>query len=283
METTPNWDDLRYFAAVAAHGSLTAAARALGIEHTTVARRMDELEARLGARLFDRLPRGWKLTEGGAALVPLARQVEADVQTLLLAAQGNTGTAGTVRVSAPPAVAAWLLAPRLPQLLRAHPEIRLELAGESRQVDLLARGADIALRYTRPSAQGLAARRLTTFQYALYGSPGYLAAHPEERWEFLGYDRSLPAPPQQEWLERFAAGRRFALRANDQDMLIQAARAGAGLAVLPLPVAAAVDGLAPAPRAACPVTRPLWLVVHEDVRRAPRVRVVADLVASLFN
>ncbi|NIF41812.1 LysR family transcriptional regulator [Burkholderia sp. Tr-862] len=294
-----SWDDLRYFLAVMRGGSLSAAARALQVQHSTVARRIDALESALGIRLFDRLPRGWPPTDEGLHLAEHAARVEADVHAFARAAQGAAALDGVVRVSASPVFASHFLAPRLARAQRAWPALRIDLMGEMHAANLYAREADLAVRLSRPSEPGLAARRLGTMRFALCASPER-AAEPSDTWAFLGYDDALAQMPQQQWLERFAAGRRFAFVANDLAALHRACVAGAGIALLPrflvdapvtdasagtpasadpsLPATAALVELTSAPR--CDVEREIWLVVHPDVRRSPRVQRVADAIAD---
>ena len=145
------------------------------------------------------------------------------------------------------------------------------------------READIALRMSRPSAPGLATRVLTTLHYSLYASAAYLAERDPAQWEFISYDEAPPLAPQQQWLDKVAAGRRHVLRTNDLGTQYQAVLAGLGVAVLPdyfaqqpLPIVR-IDGYA------CPVKRKVWIVMHEDVRRAPRVRAVADRLIAMFD
>ena len=294
-----SWDDLRYFLAVMRGGSLSAAARTLQVQHSTVARRIDALESALGIRLFDRLPRGWPPTDEGLHLAEHAARVEADVHAFARAAQGAAALDGVVRVSASPVFASHFLAPRLARAQRAWPALRIDLMGEMHAANLYAREADLAVRLSRPSEPGLAARRLGTMRFALCASPDWAAA-PPNTWAFLGYDDALAQMPQQQWLERFAAGRRFAFIANDLAALHRACVAGAGVALLPrflvdtsatdadagtpasadpsLSTAAALVELTSAPR--CDVEREIWLVVHPDVRRSPRVQRVADAIAD---
>ncbi|MET3823268.1 DNA-binding transcriptional LysR family regulator [Burkholderia sp. PvR073] len=294
-----SWDDLRYFLAVMRGGSLSAAARVLQVQHSTVARRIDALESALGIRLFDRLPRGWPPTDEGLHLAEHAARVEADVHAFARAAQGAAALDGVVRVSASPVFASHFLAPRLARAQRAWPALRIDLMGEMHAANLYAREADLAVRLSRPSEPGLAARRLGTMRFALCASPER-AAEPSDTWAFLGYDDALAQVPQQQWLERFAAGRRFAFIANDLAALHRACVAGAGIALLPrflvdapvtdagagmpasadpsLPATPALVELTSAPR--CDVEREIWLVVHPDVRRSPRVQRVADAIAD---
>ncbi|MCU6498957.1 LysR family transcriptional regulator [Rugamonas sp. A1-17] len=280
----PDWNHLRYFLALHDAGTLSGAARAAGVEHTTVARRIDALEAALAVKLFDRFPKGWSLTAAGKALVPHARMMEESLHGLMRAASGATQLNGKVRVSAPPALAAYLLAPRLKPALSRLPGIEMDLRGESRETDLMRRESDIALRFRRPEAPGLVVRALTTVAYRLYASSDYLAARTPEQWEFAGYDELMQDTPQQQWLEKIRDGRRYCLRSNDLGALYQATLAGCGVAVLPEYLAAMQrGGLAAIDTPACPVRRKLWIVMHEDVRRAAPVRAVADELIALFT
>lgn len=276
---TPDWNDLRYFLAVTAAGTLSAAARALGVEHTTVSRRIEALERVLAVRLFDRFARGWALTEAGKALLPQAQRVENEIHGLLRQATGaNTGL-GTVRISAPPAIAAHWIAPGLPQMRAKLEGVDIELGAEPAQVDLSRREADIAIRFKRPQSPDLAVRQIAIVQYYLCATPEYLASKMASEWEFIGYDESLADTPQQQWLMAFTAGRRIILSSNDLSVIASATRAGAGIAALPNYLA---TGLI-IPGCDCPVQRKLWMVIHDDVRKSPSVRRAADAIAELLN
>jgi DNA-binding transcriptional LysR family regulator len=279
---TPDWNDLRYFLALTEAGSLSGAAKVLAVRHTTVARRIDALERALDARLFDRFPKGWSLTATGHTLLPHARRMGDDMDTLQRAASGHVALAGTVCISAPPAFAAYVLAPRLTPTLRALPGIDIDLRGEIRHADLTRREADIALRFTRPTAPGVAVRVLTEVAYGLYASAGYLAACAPAEWEFVGYDALQGDTEQQQWLDSIRGARRYCLRSNDQAALLQATVAGAGVAVLPHYLPRPSDGLVWITAQPCPIKRKLWMLMHEDVRRAAPVRAVADALVALF-
>jgi len=275
----PDWNDLRYFLAVIEAGSLSGAARALGVEHTTVARRIEALEQVLGLRLFDRFARGWSLTDAGQSLLPQARRIGDDVLGLLRQAAGASSAQGTVRISAPPAIAAHWIAPRLAALRPHLDAIDIELAAEAGHADLSRRDADIALRYQRPAAPDMAVRAVAQVQYRVCATAAYVAGHAAEDWEFIGYDDSLSEAPQQQWLEEFANGRRFTFRSNDLATIHNAALTGAGVAVLP----DYLDGPPALPGIDCPIQRQLWMVIHDDVRKSARVRKVADLLADLLG
>lgn len=276
------WDDVRYFLVLARVGSLSGAARQLGVEHSTVARRVESLEQALGLRLFDRLPKGWSLTAEGETLATQAHRLEDEAQAFARTALGVSSLQGTVRISAPPVLASHFLVPRLAALRAQWQNIELQVVGESRDANLTRGEADLAIRMSRPDAPGLAARALGDMRYGLYAAPSY-TERPAEQWEFLGYDDSLSQVPQQRWLDLVAAGRRYVLRSNDLATLLHAARMGLGVAALPHFLGLADAALSPVPSLHCPTVRPLWLVMHPDVRRSPRVRLVADLLADLVQ
>lgn len=281
-----HWDDVRYFLTLARRGSLSGAARELRVEHSTVARRVDALEESLNVRLFDRLPRGWSLTAEGETLLDQAARMENEALAFSRAALGAASLQGTVRLSAPPALAGYFLTPRLGALRRQWPGVDLEIIGESRDANLARGEADLALRLSRPEAPGLNILKLAEMGYGLYATPEWKNRAPME-WEFLGYDGGLRHVPQQQWLEKIAAGRRFPLRSNDLGGLLNAAAAGLGVAALPHFLArgenqknadALVELQSPTPAP----SRTIWLTAHPDVRRSPRVRVVADALTALM-
>lgn len=276
------WEDVRYFLGVARDGSLSAAARRLGVEHSTVGRRVDALERTLGVRLFDRLPRGWRLTGEGEELLALAQRMEDEALAFERAAVGVGALSGTVRLSVPPSLGSGFLVPRLAHLRERWQGMDLEVVGESREINLARREADLALRLGRPDAPGLVVRALARLGYGLYGEASYIRRDPAE-WHFVGYDDSLRRVPQQEWLRRYADTRPIVLRSNDMTSLIAAIRAGLGVGVVPHYHACTETPLVLADPAATPPERDVWLVSHPDVRRSPRVRAVAELVADIFE
>jgi DNA-binding transcriptional LysR family regulator len=253
----------------------------LGVEHSTVARRVSALEARLGLRLFDRLPKSWSLTTEGEGLFTCALRIEEQALAFSRASMGYGSLRGTVRISAPPVFASHFVVPHLARLRQRWPDITIELIGEARQANLYRREADLALRLSRPEEPGLVAKPLAEMRYGLYGAAAWAERAPE-LWEFVGYDELLRETPQQRWLEQVAAGRPFSLRSNDLGALHQACRAGLGLAALPHFLARNDDALVAFPQYPCTVGRQVWMVSHPDVRRSPRVKVVAELLAQLI-
>lgn len=276
-----DWDDLRHFLTLARSGSFSEAGRRLAVDHTTVARRVAGLETTLGLRLIDRLPRAVALTADGRRIAALAERMEEDSFAVRRAADGaGSEITGEVRVSAPPNFASVVLAPALLVLRRRHPGLVIDLIGEPRFSDLDHREADVALRLSRPEAGGLIVRKVGEMGFALYAAAGYAEGRADTEWEFVAHDGLPGALPQQRWLDSFAAGRPVAFRASDAASLAAAAAGGMGVALLPEFLGDADPRLVRLP---CPVATPrrdIWLAVHADLRRAPRIRAVMDFLAE---
>lgn len=281
------WGHLRFFLEMVRAGSLSRAASRLGVDRNTVGRRVAALEAELGLALFERGPQGWSRTPAGDELAALASRVEEDVLALARHADArDRAVAGTVRLTTASHLAAYLVVPAVPALLARHPGLVLEVAADQRIFDLTRREADLALRMGRPrdASPSLVARKLSDVGYGLYAARGSAAARRGAvdlaRDQFLGLDDSLAGSPQERWLERVAPGRRVVFKSNSTASLVAAARAGLGACVLPRFVADGEAGLVRL-EGAEPVNHELWLLVHADLRRSPRVQAVIDWVDEL--
>lgn len=276
-----DWPDLEILVAIVRAGSLAAAGRELGIHHVTVGRRLSALEANLGVKLIDRLPRQAVLTAAGAEIAELAGRIETTVDTIRLRGRGEReAVSGTVSISAPPLAAVELIATGLAPLLAAEPDLRIVLRA-SAGVASLARGeADIAVRLVPPDQPGLIARRVTQVVLGLYATPVH-RERPTGDWRFIAYDDTLAHVPHSRWFETYIDGRPVALRSSDVYVQMAAARAGIGVAMLPTLIAepcrdlVLVDEAAPQPRDA-------WLVVHPDLRKSRAVRAVLDALAEIL-
>ena len=272
-----NWNDLRYFIALAKGGSLSAAARLLKTEHTTVSRRVAVLEADLGVRLFERKARNYRLTPEGEQIADLALRFEDQALDIQRVASGRrTGVGGMVRISAPPAFASHFVAERLNALLACFPELEIELIAANELISLARGEADIAIRMRRPEDDAIVTSKVGEVAFGLYASRAYLSQVPRERWRFIGYDQSLDGAPQQQWLKALAAGTALQFRTNDLVTLMEGAAGGLGVAVLPCFMADRDLRLVPAPAPRMPPSRPIWLLVHSDLSRSPRIRCVLD-------
>jgi DNA-binding transcriptional LysR family regulator len=279
-----DWQDVRYFVALARYGTLAATARALRVNHATVARRIENLEALLGSALFERRPEGYALTVEGKAV--LAEAAAMDEAALSLRDRLRTGTEirGLVRLTAPRSLLDCFLVQRLGALRQRHPAIDLELIGDSRVRSLARRDADIALRMGSPRDSDLIARRLGTVGYGLYASPAYARKIANgEALAVIGYDPESDFIAEAAWMVRRFPDRRFAFRSNSQVSQAAAGRAGFGVALMPDFIAADDRGLERVfPEEALPEPN-LWLLMRRDLAKIPRIRAVADYLIELFR
>ena len=281
--TELDWDDVRVFLAVAREGSLSAAARLLGVNHATVSRRLLTLEQRTGSSpLLEKRRNGYGLTAVGELAFAEAEAMEAAAESLKLATQAGEELSGPVRISATATIAEHLLVEPLAALAAQQPALDLQLLAEDRNVSLSRGEADIAVRLGRPASGDALARKVADVTYHLYAAPAYLAATPPEKRRLIGYsDAVSKLAPGVRRLEELAGGARFALRCPTLTAQAIAAAAGAGMALLPLFIADGRAGLARVDDDAEPAWRhPVWLVVRKDVRRVRRVRLVADHLAN---
>jgi DNA-binding transcriptional LysR family regulator len=279
-----DWTDLHHFVVLAREGTLSAAARSLRVDHVTVARRVAALEAATALKLVDRRARNYTLTADGRRIADAAAPMEEAAFAVERATRAaESGIRGEVAVSAPPSLANALVAPRLVDLKREHPGISIRLIGEKRSASLSRREADLALRLSRPTEAGLVVRRVGHFGFSLYGAPAYLKETPPHAFAFIGYDDSMKETPQQQWLEAIADGREIVLRSSDLENQAAAARTGLGLAVLPHFLGDGDPHLERCTMSRKEVGRDVWLVVHQDLRRAPAVRAVMAFLTDCLR
>jgi DNA-binding transcriptional LysR family regulator len=198
-----------------------------------------------------------------------------------LAVSSRRGISGTVTLSVPPAYAAAALVMPLTRLQLEHPELTIEVIGEVRKASLERREADLAVRLDRPRDGNLSIVRLGTITFQLYASPAYVAATAAANWTFIGYgDELMRDSPQSRHMQILKEGRPVRFLANTAELQVSAARAGAGVALLPDFLVATDAGLVVVGDDIAPLKRELWLVIHTDVRTAPAVRAVVDALKA---
>jgi len=276
-----DWETLRHFSAFATHGSLAGAARALGVEHATVARRIAALEVHLQVKLVDRRGRRLMLTPDGERIAAIARGMGSDAAAIeRLAAGARAEVTGKITISAPPAFATARLITPLAALRKDHPKLEIRLIGESRSAALDRREADIAIRLSRPQEGAFTIVKLGVMTFRLYASPTYLAQTPEADWTFIGYDAPMTTIPQQAALRDIAAGRPIAFTANTADIQQAATRAGVGVAILPDFMAEGDSALVRVPPDHPIVQRDIWLAVHSDMKTAAGIRLTVDALKT---
>jgi DNA-binding transcriptional LysR family regulator len=277
------WDDLRCVLAIARSGSLSGAARALGVGHSTVFRRLNAIERRLGATLFDRTREGYTVTANGELAIAAASAMEIEalaVERRMLGAAGRIG--GVVRLATSELLAGFLLPAVLNDFLALHPQIEIEIDVSSRAVDLTRREADLALRASNAPAEDLIGRQVGELRYAVYGQRGQqpvssVAALAELPW--LGFDQSLAYLAIARWRDTHLASARTRVRFNSLAPMLHAAGEGLGVAILPI---FAADRLAALSRLTPVLDEPrmkLWVLSHGDTRDNARVRALAQHLA----
>lgn len=287
-----DWNLLRAFVLVADLGSLSRAAGVLGASQPTLSRQVAALEEEVGAALFERVARGLRLTEAGAALLDPARRMMAAAQALSLAAGGQSkALTGTVRLTASEVVSAFVLPDILARLAQVHPDIEVELVATNRVDNLLEREADVAIRMVQPEQSALITRRLADWPLGFYARRDYLARVADKtgapvRIDRLGDYRWVGFDQSDQMIEGFrmmgqAVDRHFfAFRCDNQIVDLQAVRAGLGIGVVIQHLAAGFPELEPVlPELPLPVL-PIWLTAHRELRSVPRIRLVFDFLAE---
>lgn len=284
-----DWNDLRYFLAVARDGSTLAAARALRVSQTTVARRITALEEALGVRLFEKRQAGYALTPEGQSLIGQADKVESALNSFADAASAHSrDVSGVVKITTEEVYAITILAPLLRELHEALPDIVIELDTSQSVRDLGAGEADISLRSTKADSQlsaGLVGRQLCIDDWALYCSRDYAARNgvPRNRAQlkkhsFIGGGGGNLWIHYQNWLQQLGLEQQVAMHHATSGGLLSGVRSGFGIAVLPCIVADGDPDLVQCLTPRRDHNRLLWLFTHERVRHTPRVRAVVDFL-----
>ncbi|WP_114395281.1 LysR family transcriptional regulator [Oleisolibacter albus] len=280
----PDWDLYRTFLAVLRGGSLSAAARSLGLTQPTVGRQVEALEASLGAPLFLRSPLGLTPTALAEALRPQAEAMAATAEALLRMASGQgQGVRGTVRLTASEVVGVEVLPPILAGLRVRHPALEIELVLSNAVDDLLRQQADIAVRMVEPRQEALLVRRLGEIPVGLYAHQTYLMRcgvpqQPEDLADHtvIGFDRETPAIRAMRERLPAVAQLRYALRADSDVAQLAAIRAGFGIGFCQVPLARRTPDLVRVLPAYVELRLGTWIVMHSDLRSAPRCRAVFD-------
>jgi DNA-binding transcriptional LysR family regulator len=276
-----DWDDLRTFLAIARHGTLSGAARALGVTQPTMGRRLAAMEARSGARLLQRLPSGFALTPLGESVLGNAERIEVEA---LSAARTITGRdaalEGVVRLTTVDTLAARIVAPALAALQQAHPGIIVELVPDTRTLSLSKREADIALRMSRFEGHEVVARRAGTLAMGLYARPQWADAARPRLITVLDDQAHLP---EAKWLAAHYPDADIAFRSNSREVQVWAAKSGAGIAAIACFRADEEPGLVRLRPDLPSLNRDIWLGVHSDMRHMPRIRAVMDAIIAALN
>ncbi len=287
MDSRPDWDSYRSFLAVLEEGSLSGAARRLGLTQPTLGRHIESIEAALGQSLFVRSQRGLTPTPAAEALRPYAEALQSNAEALVRAASRRAdATEGLVRITAPKVIAAEVLPYVLKDAFERHPKLKFEVEGSDRTVDLLQREADVAVRTASPAQQSLVAIKAGEIEIGLYGSPDYVARRGAiDRVEdaaahaLIGYAHETP------YLRALTAGlslppiEAFGFRTDDDVVAIAAVRAGLGLGFCQAGIARREGWIRMLPDQLS-IRLPAWVVMHEDLKANPACRAAFDLLVE---
>jgi len=286
-----DWNDLKAFLAVARGGSTLSGARALGVNQTTVARRIEGLEAALSLKLFERGQTGSRLTQAGRDLVEEAERVERAAERFANRAAGHQrGMAGSIRVTATEIMANHLLMPGVAAFRQRHPEVNVHLIVTDRTLDVEAGEADIALRSGSALAvSDLIARKLGDHDFALYCSRDYAARRgtptPETLCDhdLIGGDMELADGPGMAWMFRQAGGKAPVTRSNTMSNLLHALKAGLGVAPMACQAADADRNLVRCSGIIEEARGSSWILTRRELKDAPRVRAFLDFIVPFLQ
>lgn len=284
-----DWDDLKYLLAVARHGGTLAAGRALGVDQSTVQRRLAELERRIGQTLVQRQPSGYRLTDFGLALLPHAEHVEQAVTALEQhIATAVAEVAGVIRVTCPEPIVFRITQSDLLDRFRArHPALQVQFVMSDKTIDLAKGEADVALRSGDTDDESLVGRKIGDSIWALYASRAYIERHGSpERIEDLaqhalvGFDDSMAKHRIHAWLQRVAPNATLAARSSSVLGLVYSAKAGVGVAPLPIALGDAEPDLVQVIGPVVELTRIWRVLTTPELRRTPRVAAFFDFIVA---
>lgn len=283
-----DWDNLRYFLELARAGTLVGAARRLGVDHTTVARRIQALEKQAGSALFAREAAGHRLSDAGRVLLPQVEAMEAAFLAVQHATPGvRQGLYGTVRIGATEGFGTRVLAPQLALFAQQHPGLVVDLLALPRLVHLSRREADIVISLERPARGAVLMTKLTDYVLQLYASRDYLASHPQittpahlAEHAFVGYVDDLLFSKELHILGELHRPGQFTLRSTSVLAQVQAVVAGAGLGVLPAFAAADHSTLLPVLPHEARFTRTFWMSMPQENRHVARMQATWDFLRT---
>lgn len=283
-----DWDDIQAFLAISRAGRLTAAAQQMGVDHSTLSRRIAALETALGVRLFDRRSVGFVLTAEGERVLADAEAMESFAMRMRHRLEdASVGLTGSVRVGTPEGFGTYFLAPRIAKISAAHPQLEIELIANPRMFSLSKREADLAVSMTRPPQGRVYAHKLTDYTLGIYGSRDYVAAHLPIRdrhdvlaHPWIGYVEDQMWSAELNYMPQISASLVPTVRISNVISQMAAVAGGAGLGVLPCFMARTDPDLVRLLADEIELTRSYWLVTHAETRDVARVKLLADFIRS---
>jgi DNA-binding transcriptional LysR family regulator len=279
-----NWDHLQYFLALAKDGRLIVAARSLGVNHTTVSRRIQALEREMGVQLFNRNNVGFELTEAGIQLQDIAHKVEQQINGISKnIGSENTEISGTVRVGATEGFGTFIVGPILYELSKKFPRLSIDLLSLPRIVNLSRREADIAITLQRPTRGPYLVTKLRDYALKLYASNEYLASNPPilsrsdlDKQTFISYVDDLLFSKELSYLDEICKPKQISFRSTSIQSQLQAARAGLGVAVLPSFMVQDHDDLQEILPKEIRIIRSFWMMMPNEYKKIDRMNLVWD-------
>jgi len=280
-----DWDDLRFFLAVARAGSASGAADKLGVNHSTVSRRIAAFEKHLGVRLFDRVPGGFALTSDGEEILHAAENVEKEVDTVGRRLSGRDGRlTGVVRVATADAIAMYLLLPHFAAFRTQYPGIQLQVVVSNQLASLTKREADVAIRATAKPPEALVGRRIAKLGFTTYGERKHLERvgffDGSASLDWIGFDSDEPPPAA---IQAHLPPLKIVARVNDVTIMLEAIRLGMGVGGLPCFIGDQQADLMRITPLRDDFSLDLWLLTHEDLRDVARYRTFLDFMAEALR
>lgn len=270
-----NWNDLQFLLAISRAGTLSAAAHELGVNQTTVSRRVKALETDLGSRLLDRDGREYKLTPAGEKAVEKASAISEMAQDLANEAGNNDHIiSGTVRFSSTLGFISHFMTPRLHKFIEQHPHITLELVGVNQNLSLARRQADVSLRLNRPTANNTAVRKVGCMTFAVYGVKKFIGKDycNDSNITWGIYDKEIAHVSEHQWFEKHVNNQPTIIVVNDSITLVNLVVQGIAIGILPCYVADQIPCLHKLSGDTPILSRELWLSTHRDIRHIVRIR-----------
>lgn len=284
MSADLDWADFELVERIAAAGTLSAAARALGVDQTTASRRLGRAEKRLGGTLFDRIDGRLVATPLLERSLPnLRAMAELAAETRSHLARGRAELEGRVRVTSLPLILSRLLAPALGELRRRHPRVAVDLLADNRSASFERREADIAIRLARPAEDIAIARRIGGLRMTLLRLPATGERRAGEPVPIVTYDEDLARLPEMQVLAAARPDAPVAMRSNQLDIVVEGAIALGAEAMIPDYLIDKDPRIAAGERTGIVATREVWLLVHPERRRAPSVAAVADWIVDVIG
>jgi DNA-binding transcriptional LysR family regulator len=284
------WDDLQFFLELARKTTLARAARRLGVSHTTVLRRIANLERQLDRKLFDRTTNGFILNEAGWQLLERAEEMERTADTIFHLGDGKSELSGSVRIAVVEGLATRVLTPAVREFRAEHPEVLVEIVTAMQIVNLTKREADISVGLTRPTGPRLIARLLAKCDVHMYASPAYLSEHGEpttleelDGHQFVDYVEDMIEIQALKWFRDTVGQRDVVFRSTSPLTQLEAVRDGVGIGMFPDYMIRDEDNVRRILSDEVETEREFWLAIHADLRNVPRMAAVFNFIKQVFQ